>query len=177
MSGYFDMPKCLNLFVLALISLLIASCSSTQRFMNFGWSTPKQEVIDSIQRWGFNFNADKQRWEKGMLNGSECDKLKVWFSDKDLFAGAEAKYLDLDSLTSTSIRDRYVEQLTSLHGEPESVRIASGPLQLDRIAWSFSSPEDTMQDMIVLTHFPDYVIVHASRNMPHLFDFAPSSEE
>ena len=141
--------------------------------MNFGWSSPKQAVLDSIRQWGFSFNADKQRWEKGTLNGFRCSKLKVWFSEQERFAGAEAKYLDLDSVSSASIRDKFVGQLTALHGEPESVRISTGSISLDRIAWTFSSPDEVMQDMIVLTHFPDYVIVHAARNMPAPFDLAP----
>ncbi len=171
------MLKCLKLSILAMICLLAQSCGSSQRFMNFGWSTPKHEVIDSIQRWGFALNTDKQRWEKGRLNGFTCSKLRVWFSDKDLLTGAEAKYLDLDASTSNALRMQLVEQLTSLHGSPEVTSASSGVTKVDRLSWSFSAPTDMFQDMIVLTHFPDYVILHAARNMPKPFDLIPAEED
>ena len=176
------MSKCLNLLVLLIFCLLAQSCGSSQRFMNFGWSSPKQAVLDSIRQWGFSFNSDKQRWEKGMLNGARCSKLRVWFSAQDKLDGAEAKYLGLDTASSAQIRERFLKQLSALHGEPESVKISTGSLEFERIAWRFSPPEESMQDMIVMTCFPDYVIVHAARNMPEPFDLtplldAPSSED
>lgn len=138
--------------------------------MNFGWSTPRAEVIDSLMQWGFTFNPDKQRWDKGMLNGALCSKLKVWFDEKDHFAGAEAKYLGLDTQDSRTLLDRYVTQLTRIHGRPDMHDVHGEDVRLERIAWSFSPEEDDMQDMIVLTHFPDYLILHTSRNMPKLFE-------
>src|SRR5687767_13414767 len=104
------MPKCLRLALFVLFCLFAVSCSSSQRFMNFDWQTPRQVVIDSIRSWGFTFNSDKQRWDNGALNGFRCSKLKVWFSEKDLLDGVEAKYLDLDTASSQTIFDRYVEQ-------------------------------------------------------------------
>jgi hypothetical protein len=145
--------------------------------MNFSWQTSKREVLDSITSWGFTFNADKQRWDKGMLNGYRCNKLKVWFNDKDLFEGVEAKYQDLDTATSRMILEHYVEQTRAKHGKPTFITSDNGPVKLSRYGWRFSDANDPAHDMIVIAGFEDYVLFHAARNMPPLFDVQTSIEE
>jgi hypothetical protein len=169
------MQKRLKLVCLALICLAIASCGSGQRFMNFSWQTSKQEVINSVKRWGFTFNDAKQRWDKGMLNGFKCNKLQLWFSADSMLEGAEAKYQDNDSATSTAIFDRFASQLTREHGKPDICESATGYATLTRLGWRFNGASEQTHDMIVLDHFDNYVLFHAARNMPPLFELAPSS--
>jgi hypothetical protein len=145
--------------------------------MTFSWKTPKQEVIDSIKSWGFTFNADKQRWDKGTLNGSKCSKLKVWFSARDQLDGVEAKYEDIDSATSRRIFDRYVQQTCEKHGTANFVSSENGDIKRSRVAWIFSERDDIQHDMIVIARFDDYLLFHAARNMPPLFNVAPSTGE
>jgi hypothetical protein len=171
------MQKLRFIAVSALFMTLAASCGSNQRFMNFGWNTPKHEVIDSVKDWGFTFNSEKQRWDKGMLNGVRCNKLKLWFSDDSLLQGAEAKYQELDTALAAAPFARYESQLRAEHGSPTIQDKADGSVKLSRLGWKLSGNGDTQNDMIVIDRFRDYVLFHAARNMPPVFEMTSPTDE
>lgn len=162
-----------ELLIIVAAILCLQSCGTTERFMQFDWKSTKAEVLDSVRAWGFLHNAAKDRWEGGTLNGYRCSKLRVWFNERDLLQGVQARYDGIDSATSRAIFYRYLEQLTRAHGPADNIDRTDEGIAQERCSWIFSRPGDEMRDMTTITRFIDYVLFHAARNNPEPFNYLP----
>lgn len=151
----------------------LQSCAnvSPERFLGLGWNSTRVEVMDSVDRWRFNYNEAKARWESGVIRGIAVDKLKLGFDSTDHLNFIESHHQKLDPARSEEVKNFWLERTSRIHGKPASfAQTGDDKQRLSRWLWVFSDPDAQMQDMIILVHFPDNVTYQAGKHLPKPFD-------